>query len=334
MKSIFAAGVRLGDSEKGALFFNEHGEVLKYVQTNFEPHSFYQNPNNPLQFFAFVKEGYHSACLDLLSDKDPKYFDSTKNCFFYGHAQFSSDGKIIYATERTGTGKGKIVLRDSKTLEVINTFLLPGFGPHDMVLCNEGRCIAVVVDNFVQSVGKFSASEVLLLDSSSGKILNKSTLDDEELCLGHLDIFQDSVFAVMHRPEKKGNKHLAYGVLGGILHTTSEEVMPLLQGQGLSIMIDSERKRVITTYPEDSQVTIWDIESKALLKQIDLPLPTGVCFNQDKSGYLISTARSSLFDLDANSFSVKKEVTWNRPYNFFAHLYAFKLNDEEYSRLL
>lgn len=324
MKPVLVAGVRTQNSQ-GVLFFTENGKELRFIETSFEPHSFYQNPNNTSEFFVFVKEGKQSALVSLIENTPPVYFEATPNSLFYGHGQLSLDGSVFFASERMLNGKGRIVVRDANTLEVKKIYALPGFGPHDLFLKDEGKTLAVVMENYVHSLGKFSTSEILFLDAETGDVLNRSTLDHENLSLGHLSISRDgTVFGLMHDPDKISNRPLAYGISGDTLKSTdsSEQMERELMGQALSLVIDEDRRMVAVTYPDDHQFMIWDTSSKKRLFQTAEIKAVGVSLASDKSGFVVTADYGQVFKVDGENFKLSK-VFQKDEYIFYAHHYLF-----------
>ncbi|MFA4968038.1 MAG: DUF1513 domain-containing protein [Sulfuritalea sp.] len=109
-----------------------------------------------------------------------------------GHAVVAASGDVLYTTETDQkTGRGKIGVRDRRTLRKLAEFDTHGIDPHQLLLDREGHLI--VANGGVPRTPadkKYDLqrmdSSLVRLDAGNGTLLRQWRLDDPRLSLRHL----------------------------------------------------------------------------------------------------------------------------------------------------
>lgn len=111
---------------------------------------------------------------------------------FNGHAIVSPAGDRVYTTETDfATGRGRIGVRDAKTLQRLETWDSHGIEPHQLLVDRQGA-LMIANGGIPRTLAdkKFDLprmeSSLVRLDGSSGKLLRRWQLADPRLSLRHL----------------------------------------------------------------------------------------------------------------------------------------------------
>ncbi len=108
-------------------------------------HEVIQNPVDPSMLFTSEKWGIYAALIDFKKRKLIAKIQNEKGRRFFGHAQFSPDGKTLYVAEMNDhTHEGVIVQRDLKTGAILNEYSSGGVLPHQMHWIHGGKSLAVM----------------------------------------------------------------------------------------------------------------------------------------------------------------------------------------------
>ncbi len=118
--------------------------------------------------------------------------DESKNVRLCGHADGMAGGTLIYTTETDyASGRGRIGVRDAKSLRKMDEWDSHGVEPHQLLIDAQGHLM--VANGGVPRTledKKFDLhrmdSSLVQLDGQSGKLLRQWTLADRRLSLRHL----------------------------------------------------------------------------------------------------------------------------------------------------
>lgn len=139
--------------------------------------------------------GVRPATWMLRIDSDGKLVqqvNETGDLRFNGHAIVSPAGDLVYTTETDfATGRGRIGVRDAKTLQRLETWDSHGIEPHQLLVDRQGA-LMIANGGIPRTLAdkKFNLqrmeSSLVRLDGRSGKLLRRWQLDDPRLSLRHL----------------------------------------------------------------------------------------------------------------------------------------------------
>jgi len=109
-----------------------------------------------------------------------------------GHAAFSADGQLVYTTETDQkTGRGRIGVRDRRSLQKLAEWDTHGIDPHQVLLDPQGHLMVAnggvprAPEDKKYDLHRMDSS-LVRLDGASGKLLGQWRLDDPRLSLRHL----------------------------------------------------------------------------------------------------------------------------------------------------
>ena len=114
---------------------------------------------------------------------------------FYGHAQFSVDGRYLISTENHfSDGQGRIVIRDAQnSYQVVNAFYSGGIGPHELRLMSDGNHLIIANGGILthpEKSGKLNLSamkpNLSIMNIHTGQIIQQLELADHKLSIRHL----------------------------------------------------------------------------------------------------------------------------------------------------
>jgi hypothetical protein len=116
-----------------------------------------------------------------------------------GHAVFPGDGAVVAVTERkrlqsyTGRPKdhfGRVTIRDCESLRVLESFSSHGMAPHDMVLIEGGKHVAIAHYGSYLAEGawrpQIAEPCIVIIELASGKLIEKLVPESSGVELRHL----------------------------------------------------------------------------------------------------------------------------------------------------
>ncbi|MEF8768937.1 MAG: DUF1513 domain-containing protein [Candidatus Accumulibacter phosphatis] len=111
---------------------------------------------------------------------------------FCGHAVVAANGEVLLTTETEyGKGRGRIGVRDRRTLQKLDEWDTHGIDPHQLALDAAGQLIVAnggvprTLADKKHDLQRMESS-LVRLDTTSGKLLRQWRLDDPRLSLRHI----------------------------------------------------------------------------------------------------------------------------------------------------
>lgn len=308
--------------DKFLLVGTEKGLVTYFSETMFPPHSIYEHPHERGHLFLFDKGWPTSARIKSIHGDSPEieYFKASDGHFFYGHTQFLNDGEVFASTERAyETYKGKITIRESSSLKLIEEYPLQAIGAHDCLLMPDKKTLAVVSDGILPKIGqnksfeRLEESRIVFLDLASGKTIATSPLDRDDLFMGHLtmsqsgDIFASMAEGINFTGKKTGLT--SKGRIGEEMKTLAAppEVVSRVNRESFSLMVDEIHSQVVTLNPAGNIVISWDLSTGKYRNHLSLNTPSGVCKAPGNKEFIITANKNTLYHVDADSLKVIRE---------------------------
>jgi hypothetical protein len=142
---IYVSGCRQGDGSFAAVLFDARGQDIAVLPVETRLHdTTYSHVLNRAVIFA-RRPGTLAFVIDLGRREIESTIVSPIGRHFYGHGVFSSDGRILYATENdVASGEGRIGLYDSSDgYRRIGEIHSGGVGPHELLLHPDGSSLVV-----------------------------------------------------------------------------------------------------------------------------------------------------------------------------------------------
>ena len=268
--------------------------ALHRIPLGFFGHGVVPDPTHPERAAVFQKKGKGACEVDLVAGEVLRPIETAANRRFYGHGAFSRDASLLFATETIVEGDfdGLIAVRDAQTHEDLGEFPTYGSSPHDCVLIDEGRVLAIT--NGGGPRGGVAPS-VTYVDVESQKLLEKLEFSTPDINAGHLAISADGDLAVISA-QRDGLK--PYENTGGVTlrpkggefttMSSPQDVVGRMFGETLSLCIDEQRRIVAATTPIANLLTFWNLDTGELVRHYAAHNPRGISLSLDRRHYVLS----------------------------------------------
>ncbi len=285
----------------------------RYVELDFLPHGVIFDPVDPSRALVFEKIGPGACEINLHTGAVNRLISPVHGQLFYGHGVFSTDGKVFYTTEtRIADQVGVMVIRDSRTTEVIGEFPTYGENPHECHLVDQGQTL--LVTNGGGAIGTEKRANISSIDIASRKLIRKWVVPNDEWNAGHVAPYGDrteSGLVVVSAPRRGLSDQRLGGisVLGddGKLKAVGgpEEILKKLQGEALSVCIHHERGIFGVTHPLGNLLTFWSLADHRFKAALPMERPRGLTLNRKRSAFLVSFGtRASLAEIDPATLAI------------------------------
>ncbi len=303
---------RLKDMASGAEAFawevvDLEGRQRRSISLGFFGHGFAQDPKDPRRAMIFEKRGAGAAEVDLRAGALTAVIPPSPGCHFYGHGVFLKGGDVFVAAETLLESKaGQMTVRDSKDRKILGTFPTYGARPHDCVLIDGGKVLAIT-----NGGGDLKSTDrpcVSFVDVASHKLLQRAYPTKEHINTGHLAFSKRGDLVVVSAPregmdpkEKGGVSFRRKGDKASVLRTMEvpKTTVDAMAGETLSIAMLEALHAAVVTSPAGNQLSIWDLATLKLHRELKLDGPRGVALTLDGRYLIVShgpKATLSLFD--------------------------------------
>jgi hypothetical protein len=294
------------------------------IPLDFLPHGLSPNPNCPTQLVVCEKIGPGAAVIDLETMSLVETIPTDPDRYYYGHCVHSKNGDIFYATETYRRSlKGAIVIRDTRSNQVIGEFPSYGAAPHECYLIDEGKTMVVTNGGGDSSGDK---PNIAYIDIDSQQLLRREHLTNRHINAGHLMHADDGSLVVVSAPRAGLGADKLGGVSiqpqGKLMRSVSspKKVVNKMKGEALSVAIHQDVAMV--THPTGNMLTCWSTKDRRLLKKIDLPIPRGVTLTCDNRYFVVSYGpQASVVQIDTRNFELSKMTASHATYLTGSHLY-------------
>lgn len=142
---LFAAGFRDTNGEFGLAILSEAGEIIHQHKLPARGHGVTANVQSERAVIFARRPGNFALAFDPNMGTIPTLFKTPIDRHFYGHGAFSSDGKLLFASENDfETGDGKIGIYDvGNGFSRIGEFASGGIGPHEIIMLPDQKTLCV-----------------------------------------------------------------------------------------------------------------------------------------------------------------------------------------------
>lgn len=262
------------------------------IPLDFLAHGFAAHPARP-EAALLEKRGAGGAYVDLVRREVRCRLAPLPGHHFYGHGAFSRDAGAFFAVEtELASNEGVVSVRDPASFAVLDTFPTFGEAPHDCLLIEEGRTLAIT--NGGGPAGSAKAPCVSFVDVASRRLLEKLEVSEPRINAGHLAVTRDRACVVVSAP-RDGLPESALGgvsvrVKGGPLRYATQPAAATrrMVGESLSVCIHEGTRTALVTHPFGGLITFWSLDTGALFGALDLPHPRGVTLTLDERYFAVS----------------------------------------------
>lgn len=307
----YVAARRGTDGATSVALLAEDGRELGSVPIPSRGHDFAISPDNTVVAAFARRPGVFAVIMHAASGEVMHTIAASPNRCFNGHGSYSSDGKLLYATENdaiTGDGYLGIYATDAGYRR-IGEFASEGVGPHDI-------CFAPAFGGFVVANGGLKGTDGKDREFANGDTFTSSlALIDVEGRLSAAPIGLGAEFS------KLSIRHLTQSATGTLVFAcqsiaAADDMGPLvgrllpsgkvamleapdadlmaLKGYVGDVSLDRSGEIVAATSPRGNVVLFWRISDGKYLGKKPLSDVCGVSYTQRSGEFFLTSGQAGL----------------------------------------
>ena len=194
----FVSAAKRGKSTFSVLLMSKDGGIVREIPLSARGHDVaLHGPSGNAVVFA-RRPGTFAVAFNTLRASEPQIFTAEQTRHFYGHGAFSTDGRLLYASENDIPGaRGVIGIYDvAAGYKKIGEQPSFGLGPHEIILLPDGKTLAVANGGLdtVPEAGRENLNlstmepSLTFVDCETGELRAKHTLPLEmkQLSIRHI----------------------------------------------------------------------------------------------------------------------------------------------------
>ncbi|MEZ5669862.1 MAG: DUF1513 domain-containing protein [Alphaproteobacteria bacterium] len=213
--------------------------------------------------------------------------DSPDGRHFQGHAVFSADGSVLFATENAyDAGTGALGLYDpADGYRRVGEWPSHGIDPHELALMPDGRTLAVTIGGILThpDYGRTKlniptmAPSLVFMDAADGALLGRAALasDRHQMSIRHMDVAGDGRIALAFQYEGPERDIVPVGGLVGDDGDIRLLDLPApyarrSQNYGGSVRFDRAGRYLGVSCPRGGFTGWWDTEDGAFVAAVEM----------------------------------------------------------------
>jgi uncharacterized protein len=290
---LYAASCKDAEGKHQAVVFSLDRGVLTAVPLPERGHDFALSPSSRDCVVFARRPGNFAAIFDPARQGPAQFITTRPDRHFYGHGAYSTDGKLLYATENDfGNSRGVIGIRDATDgYRWIGEFSTEGTGPHDLAILSDRRTL--VIANGGIDTAPETGREMLNLadmrpslayiDLHSGELLEQYDLgaDLAQLSIRHLAVAPDDtvIFGCQFEGPKTEQPPLVGFHRRGQAPQLISPPAPILRAMHNyvgAVTVDRTGAIAATSSPRGGIVVYWDVATRRYLGETRLPDACGI----------------------------------------------------------
>lgn len=197
---LYLSGCRKPDGSFAVAMFDPEKGVIRTVPLPDRGHDICASPDGRIAVAFARRPGTFACAFDLTRESEPTVFHTPEGRHFYGHGDFSPDGKLLFATENDyDNARGVIGLYDVtdgyRRVGEIDSY---GTGPHEVILMPDGNTLAIgnggiethpAAGRTMLNVASMQAN-LAFVDWRTGELLSRHVLPPEvhKLSIRHVSV--------------------------------------------------------------------------------------------------------------------------------------------------
>jgi hypothetical protein len=286
------------------------------------------NPVNPRETVVLDLKWKEMCLVDCLTGAVLRSGESMPGHFFGGHAAFSQDGKFVYTAEfDRSTEAGKIAVRDSQSLQILDAYQTYSFQPHDFRFDWKNSRLTVghygkgpffeagaregdltVIDlNSRELIRKFSATE------PNTNLCHIEFLDEDNVVVVSRDWYKLKSFPVSEEPPRPWEA-IEHEVarpspvcLANLKTGEYQEFFPNELRErmivNLGLHVSPKARTAVVTHVLGKSASFWDLGERALKKEVIFPtLVGGSLITPDEKYFIVPMSSGALTFWDVSNF--------------------------------
>jgi hypothetical protein len=302
-----------------------------HTRSPFRGHGLAQNPAHPEQVIMFSRRpGIQGIHFNLSSGKIDGQFNSADNRHMHGHGCFSSDGQLLFCAEAEikdefgkPSGKGKITVRDCKTLKLVNEFDSHGIGPHEIALMPDAYTLVVANGGLLTQPESgrdilnldSMRSTLSYIDSRNGKLISEHSLAESKASIRHLDVAQDGTVVMALQVQRQAMRDNKLTPLAAI-HKPGQPVQMLHAPESLttklndymgSVRVNNQNRIAAFTSPKGNLALFWHLDDLTLQGYHVFHDVCGLTVSLDEQYFVLSNSAGKIRQINATSLKLERE---------------------------
>ncbi len=340
LTSTFLSAARDADGNHWLAGFNKAGTVGPRIGLPQRGHDPVIAPNLELAVVPARRPGTWAAVMDLREGCLVDWLRAPPGRHFCGHGVFSPAGRRLYTTEIDfERGRGVVVCRSARTLEVLGEFDSGGIGPHELKWV--GRNTLAVANGGIlthpsQPRRKLNIDSMrpnlTLLNAVDGELIVRVAPPHSRASVRHMDVAAngDVALALQYEGAPTDDVPLVY-----VFRRAAGELEPLpvplavqrrIRQYTASICVDRRTNCALVTCPRGHLVTFWDIGGIGYLGHRRVRDTGGVALDADSREFVVTNGGGSVFRFDTGSLELRRDATRRFPgLRWDNHLAAYPL---------
>lgn len=299
--------------------------------SSFRGHGLCQNPVKPNHVVMFSRRpGTHGVRLNSETNEIDATFHSADDRYMQGHGCYSADGKFLFCTESSiSSGEGKVTVRDSKTLKLVNEFNSYGIGPHEIKLMPDGQTLVVANGGLlthpdtgrkILNLDTMRAS-LSYIDSRNGELVSEHFLSHSKASIRHIDVAADGTVAIALQVQREAMDNNNLVPLAAI-HKQGEPLQILNAPEALmvklndymgSVAIHNDTRLAAFTSPKGDLAMFWHLDDLSLQGYHVFHDVCGLTVSQDKKYFVLSNSAGKIRQINARTLKIDKQKSLSFP---------------------
>jgi hypothetical protein len=308
---LFAASCKDGSGKHQAVVFSLDRGVLTAVPLPDRGHDVALRPAARECVVFARRPGNFAAIFDPARQGEARFITTRADRHFYGHGAYSTDGKLLYATENDfDNSRGVIGIRDATDFyRWIGEFPTQGTGPHDLAILSDRRTL--VIANGGIDTAPESGRDMLNLadmhptlayiDLHSGELLEQHDLgaDLAQLSIRHLAVAPDDtvIFGCQFEGPKTEQPPLVGFHRRGQPAQLVAPPAPILRAMRNyvgAVTVDRTGAIAATSAPRGGIVVYWDVGARRYLGETRLADACGVSPTGQAGEFLLTSGAGDM----------------------------------------
>jgi hypothetical protein len=323
--AVFATAYRRRDGAHGAAILSEDGKILHTIDLPERGHDIAFDPVTGRSVVFARQPGTFFVAFVPTGRAPPVTVQSVAGRHFFGHGAFSRDGALLYATENDfDNAAGMVGVYDANAGFVrIGEFPTYGVGPHELLLLDDGRTIAIA-NGGIETHPDFGRAKLnlstmrpsfVLVDRSNGDLMEKHELPPElhQLSIRHMDA--DGAGTVWFGCQHEGPATERPALVGCAargkeleLIGMEPEVLAGFRNYIGSVAANNDAGTIAVTSPQGDCLAVIETASGRIVSTRRLTEVCGVA--PDHAGFMATTGTGGIIFPDGRTFG-KDEFVWD-----------------------
>jgi uncharacterized protein len=144
-EALVLAPAKLADGSYAVMVFSERGELIREIALPARAHDLAVHADSGHAVVFARRPGTFALAFNVFGRVAPNVFVARPDRHFFGHGAYSSDGKLLFATENDfAAGEGVIGVYDATDeYKRLGEFPCRGVGTHEAILLPDGKTLAI-----------------------------------------------------------------------------------------------------------------------------------------------------------------------------------------------